>query len=119
MYNDIIVKHFTQPSHAQELTDSDTSLEIGNPVCGDRVRVKLAFEGEGISRARYQAWGCATSLATGNVFCTHVEGKSVSELRAMTRQEIAVLLGDLEPAQQHCVDLLVGLFDQIAQKEVV
>lgn len=41
-------------------------IERGNPVCGDRITVQLKLVSDRIEMIRYQAWGCATSLATCN-----------------------------------------------------
>lgn len=113
MFNDIIVKHFTEPTYAEEIGDETRSIELGNPVCGDRIRVQLKEDGERIVMARYQAWGCATSLATGNVFCTHIQGRSFTDLLEIEDARIDSMLGELDPAQYHCLEMLRALFEKL------
>lgn len=113
MFNDIIVKHFTEPTFAEEIGDATRTLELGNPVCGDRIRVQLKEDGERIALARYQAWGCATSLATGNIFCTHIQGRPFSDLLGIQRSDIDSMLGELDPAQYHCLEMLRTLFEEL------
>lgn len=113
MFNDIIVRHFSNPTHTGEIAGASRSLELGNAVCGDRIRVDLRLEGDRIAEARYQAWGCATSLATGNAFCEHIEEKSLSEAADTPAATIDALLGELEPSQMHCLEMLRSLFAQL------
>lgn len=113
MFNDIIVRHFSNPTHAGELADASRSIELGNPVCGDRIRVEIRLDGDRIAAARYQAWGCATSLATGNAFCAHIEDKSLGEAAGASPATIEALLGELEPSQMHCLEMLRALFAQL------
>ena len=110
MFNDIIVRHFSNPTHTGELPNASRTLELGNPVCGDRLRVDLRIEGDHIAEARYQAWGCATSLATGNAFCEHVENKPLRDAATTAPEAIEALLGELEPSQMHCLEMLRSLF---------
>ncbi len=116
MFNDIIVRHFSNPTHTGEIAGASRSLELGNPVCGDRIRVDLRLDGDRIAEARYQAWGCATSLATGNAFCEHIEDKSLSEAANTSTTSIEALLGELEPSQMHCLEMLRSLFAQLGSQ---
>lgn len=115
MFNEIIVKNFSDPAFAAELDEAAASIEIGNPVCGDRIRVQLDVADGLIRRARYQAWGCATSLATGNVFCACIDGKPLSVLLGTSNGDIEAMLGELEPSQHHCLEMLRSLFQRLKQ----
>ena len=119
MFNEIIVKNFTQPTFACELDEANTTIEIGNPVCGDRIRVQLDLEDGYIKSARYQAWGCATSLATGNVFCGCINNKTLSGVADTPDKEIEAMLGDLDPSQHHCLEMLKLLFQKLQQSHAV
>jgi nitrogen fixation NifU-like protein len=113
MFNDIIVRNFSDPQFAAELDEATASIELGNPVCGDRIRVQLKLADGQVQRARYQAWGCATSLATGNVFCAHINGRPLEELLGTNADAIDAMLGELEPSQHHCLEMLHGLFRRL------
>lgn len=115
MFNEIIVKNFSDPAFASELDEATASIEIGNPVCGDRIRVQLDVTGGLIKRARYQAWGCATSLATGNIFCACIDGKPLSIVLETSNDDIGTMLGELEPSQHHCLEMLRALFQRLKQ----
>jgi nitrogen fixation NifU-like protein len=117
MFNDIIVRHFSNPVHAADLADATHTIELGNAVCGDRIRVQLRLAADIVEKARFRAWGCATSLATGDAFCQFIEGKSMASLARLPGSDIDELLGELEPAQRHCLDLLHQLFIEVSRQE--
>jgi nitrogen fixation NifU-like protein len=113
MFNEIIVQHFSNPHFASELDQACASIEIGNPVCGDRIRVQLEITEGVIQKARYQAWGCATSLATGNIFCSKIDGQSLKTFSNFSNVDIEKLLGELDPSQHHCLEMLKSLFQKL------
>lgn len=115
MFNDIIVENFSNPAFAGEMEGADMALELGNPVCGDRIKVQLKLDGDQIQQVRYQAWGCATSLATGNIFCAYADGQPLDKVLATSAEMMEQLLGELEPAQHHCLEMLQALFAQLKQ----
>lgn len=116
MFNHIIIENFTSPSHQGQLRDADITLELGNPTCGDKVLVNINIDGDDmVTEARFRAWGCATSLAMSNVFCRFIEGRHLEDLSQLTPEQISLLLGELEPSQQHCLNMLHKLFGQLGE----
>jgi nitrogen fixation NifU-like protein len=115
MFNETIVRHFSNPEFAAELDDATASIELGNPVCGDRISVQLKITDGHVRKARYQAWGCATSLAAGNVFCAHVNDQPLAAI-ATSGAAIDSMLGELEPSQHHCLEMLRALFAELPKR---
>ncbi|NOV00851.1 iron-sulfur cluster assembly scaffold protein [Paenibacillus planticolens] len=111
MYNAIISDHFMNPRNIGEIIDPDLAFRIGNPVCGDTIHVCVNFHESKIKEIKYKAYGCATSIATASIFSENVQGKAIDELCGMTPSSRAELLGELEPNQKHCLDILNKLFD--------
>ncbi len=113
MYSDKIIAHFTAPRNVGSLDDFDVEFELGNPACDDRVQVqlKLSKDGKTVEDIRYKAYGCATSLATASIFSSCIKEKSLDEIRGF-REKYPELLGELEPKQMHCLDILKELFDK-------
>lgn len=115
MFNEIIVANFSHPTFAAELDDANHAIELGNPVCGDRIRVELKLDGDLIAKARYQAWGCATSVATGNLFCALLNGRRLPEVVSTAPEQIEQMLGEIEPSQHHCLEMLKSLFAKLKE----
>ncbi|QQX80330.1 iron-sulfur cluster assembly scaffold protein [Shewanella sp. KX20019] len=114
MYNDIIIDNFSNPEFVGDLASAEHKFEIGNPVCGDRIKIQVNLDGDSIRDSRFRAWGCATSVATANVFCRSIMGRSFAEISARQTAEIAAMLGELEPSQQHCVNILIELHRELS-----
>jgi len=106
MYNEIIVSNFSDPEHIGEISSPDHEFEIGNSVCGDRIRVQLEIQEGKIGRAVFKAWGCATSVATANIFCSSINGALINDVAERKKHQIDKMLGELEPSQYHCLDVL-------------
>ncbi|MFC6669924.1 iron-sulfur cluster assembly scaffold protein [Marinobacterium aestuariivivens] len=109
MYNDIIIDNFSDPAHVGDIDEPDYEYEIGNPVCGDRIRIQISAHGGQIEHAKFRAWGCATSVATANIFCASLETRPLGQLDDRSESEIEAMLGELEPSQHHCVEILQQL----------
>lgn len=112
MYNEIITEHFMNPRNIGELDHPDHIVKIGNSICGDTIVLHVRYAAEGrIADVKFKAYGCATSIATASVFSAYIINKTDSELLGISRSEMELLLGELEPSQMHCLDIMAELFD--------
>lgn len=119
MYSDLIVTHFTEPTFVGDLDSYDIEYEIGNSVCGDRIRIQVAlFEGAIINIA-FRAWGCATSVATADIFCNSVKGATLEAIASRDDSAIEMMLGELEPSQRHCINILSELHQKLVEEVTV
>jgi nitrogen fixation NifU-like protein len=116
MYNELIVENFSSPGYSGEMESPDFALELGNPVCGDKLEIKARIEDGLLLNPCFQAWGCATSIATANIFCRYIDGKSIDEVRSTESGIVENMLGELDPSQHHCLEMLSELFSQTSQK---
>ncbi|MBH5318815.1 iron-sulfur cluster assembly scaffold protein [Paenibacillus sp. GSMTC-2017] len=110
MYNSIIVDHFTSPRNIGELEDRDEEISIGNPVCGDTIHLHLKKNDKTIVDVKFKAYGCATSIATASVFSEYIKNKTIDQIRETVNPAREEMLGELEPSQRHCLDILAQLF---------
>jgi NifU-like protein involved in Fe-S cluster formation len=111
MYNTIIIENFTNPRHSGELRSPDFFIELGDPVCGDKMIVQgMLSDDKVVTKAKFQAWGCATSVAAANIFCRFLLNRPLSEVEDTPKEKIDSLLGDLDPSQYHCLEMLRELF---------
>lgn len=120
MYNDIIIENFSNPKYSGEIPNPHIEIEVGNPVCSDRIRIQIEMENKKISQGVFRAWGCAASVATANIFCSSINGKTIETIVNRDRSEIDQMLGEVEPSQYHCLDILHELhkkLEKVALKE--
>ncbi|HEY76532.1 MAG TPA: iron-sulfur cluster assembly scaffold protein [Thermoflexia bacterium] len=103
-YRERVLDHYHHPRHRRRLKAPDLIGEKDNPVCGDRVRIELRVDDEGrVLEAAFSGDGCIISMATASMLVEHVYGRSVSELRRLTQEDVLRMLGiDLGPARLHC-----------------
>lgn len=104
-YRDEILEHYTHPHHYGRLEDPDISHEESNPLCGDRVRfeLRLADDGETVEDVRFSGVGCAISKASASMLSDTIVGKTLDELRSLTKDDVLQELGiDLGPVRLKC-----------------
>jgi tRNA-uridine 2-sulfurtransferase len=77
----------------------------GGSACGDLVRVSLVVEAGGVALARFDAEGCAATVAAGAALAEHVEGSPVLAAARTTPADLVEALGGLSPQGRHGADL--------------
>src|ERR1700692_3386027 len=86
LYRDVILAHNRRPRNLGALESADTSVEGFNPMCGDRLTVRLKMADDKISDIRFEGQGCAISTASASLMTEAVKGKTRSEaLRLFNR----------------------------------
>jgi len=105
MFNEIISQHFMNPKNIGELKNPDFVIEISNPICGDTIHMFLKTENMRITEISYKAYGCSTSIATASIISETLKGKTFKEIEQYSYEDVIDWLGELEPAQLHCVDI--------------
>lgn len=94
MYQERIMDHYESPYHWGTLAAPTLECHNHNPLCGDEVRVQARVDDEGrVAEAYFEGEGCVISLAAASMLMEAVEGKSLDEVKAMTRQDMLDLLG--------------------------
>ncbi|HEY4950534.1 MAG TPA: iron-sulfur cluster assembly scaffold protein [Candidatus Acidoferrales bacterium] len=118
VFNDIILDHFRAPHNAGDLPDASAIVEVTNPVCGDVLRLAVRLESGRVASARFKTQGCVAAIACSSALTDALLGKSPTELRAITPQQISTTLGILPPATFHaaqlCTDAVSALLKKIS-----
>ena len=79
LYQQVILDHNRKPRNFRTLTNPSQAAEGYNPLCGDRLTVELALEGEVIRDIGFQGSGCAISKASASMMTADLKGKTVTE----------------------------------------
>ena len=100
------------PRNLGEMENADAVGTVGNPDCGDMLRMWIKFKEEDgrkvIDRATFQSFGCQTAIAVASVATELLAGKTIAEARSMSGEELAAPLGALPPVRIHCAQLVEG-----------
>jgi nitrogen fixation NifU-like protein len=100
--NDPLMDHFTNPRNVGEMSDADGIGDVGNPMCGDIVRLFVKIKGDKIEKATFKTFGCRAAIATSSILTEMLPGKTVSEALKLTEKDMLAKLGDLPPLKRHC-----------------
>jgi len=106
-YSDTFRDHIANPRNAGELPDATDVAEETNPVCGDRLRLSLRVIDGRIEAARFLAYGCPPTLACGSALAEMLEGMSLEEARALTKEQILNAVGGLPSRKHHAAALAI------------
>ncbi len=105
MYTDLVMDHFSNPRNVGEIEDADGVGQIGNPVCGDVMRMTIKVEDDRISDAKFKTFGCGAAVATSSMVTELVHGKTLAEAAEISNKVVAEALGGLPANKMHCSNL--------------
>jgi len=83
LYQEVILDHSKSPRNFRRLEAPDRVAEGRNPLCGDRLTLYLALEGDVIRDASFEGSGCAISKASASLLTESLKGRSKAEFRAL------------------------------------
>ena len=102
MYTDKVMEHFQNPRNVGEIESPDGIGEVGNPVCGDIMRLFIRVDGDRIIDARFLTFGCGAAIASSSLTTEMIKGKTIGEALTISDQMIVEALGGLPPSKIHC-----------------
>jgi nitrogen fixation NifU-like protein len=105
MYTDKVRENFTDPKNMGSIENPDGVGEVGNPVCGDLMKLYLKVENDIIVDIKVETFGCVAAIATSSMTTQMAMGMTIEEAKKLTRKEVADELGGLPPQKMHCSNL--------------
>lgn len=104
-YNANVMDHFKNPRNMGELEDFDAEATVGNPSCGDVMRIMIKVDDDQISDIGFQTMGCAAAIATSSMATELAKGKSLEDAKKISNKDVSLALGELPPVKEHCSNL--------------
>jgi len=106
MYSELVMDHFRNPRNVGEIEEAGGVGQVGNPVCGDVMRISIAVDDQDrLADVRFKTFGCGAAVATSSMVTEMVMGKSLAEAAEVTNKAVAEALGGLPPNKMHCSNL--------------
>jgi nitrogen fixation NifU-like protein len=103
LYSDKVMDHFNNPRNVGVIDDADGVGEVGNPVCGDVMKITIKVDDtDHITDIKFQTLGCGAAIATSSIVTELARGMSIQDAVAITKKQVAEELGGLPPAKMHC-----------------
>lgn len=105
MYSDKVMDHFTNPRNVGDLENADGIGEVGNPTCGDIMRIAIKVQDNIITDIKFKTFGCGAAIATSSMVTEMAKGKTLEEAKSITNKNVAEALDGLPPSKMHCSNL--------------
>jgi nitrogen fixation NifU-like protein len=105
VYSEKVMDHFAHPRNVGEIPDADGVGQVGNPTCGDIMRIYLRVKDDRIEDIKFKTFGCGAAIATSSMLTELVKGKTLDEALAVSNRTVAEALGGLPPVKMHCSNL--------------
>ena len=103
IYQEELLDHYENPSNYGTLPNPDISHEEDNPLCGDKIRMDLLVEDDTIKEVRFCGYGCTISQAAASMLTEKIEGKTLTEVKNLSRDDIMDMIGiPLGPVRVKC-----------------
>jgi nitrogen fixation NifU-like protein len=105
MYSEKVKDHFMNPRNMGEMENPDGIGVVGNPVCGDVMKIFIRVVDGRITDIKFQTFGCAAAIATSSMITELARNKTVEEALEITRDDVANELDGLPKIKMHCSNL--------------
>ncbi|MDR1775720.1 MAG: Fe-S cluster assembly scaffold protein NifU [Actinomycetes bacterium] len=103
IYSEKVMDHFNNPRNVGVLEDADGVGEVGNPVCGDIMKITIKVDDKDeITDAKFQTLGCGAAIATSSIVTELIKGKKIQDAVKISKRDVADELDGLPAAKMHC-----------------
>ena len=107
-YSECLIEHFMHPRNIGEIPDADGIGQVGDPACGDMLKVWIKVEHEYLVDVKFKCRGCPAAIATASVMTEMAKGLYLDDAAEITDEVIAEAIGGLPDRKQHCSNLAAG-----------
>lgn len=106
VYSEVVKEHFLNPLNFlmgdENKYEHDAEGIVGNPICGDQMKMFIRVENDKIVDVKWKTYGCASAIASTSALSELAKGKTLDEALKIGPEEIAEFLGGLPKHKFHC-----------------
>lgn len=102
LYSDKVMDHFENPRNVGIIEDANGVGEVGNPTCGDIMKMYLKIEDDVIVDVKFKTFGCGSAIATSSMATELIKGKTITEALELTNKAVVEALDGLPARKIHC-----------------
>jgi len=113
-YNVTVMDHFTNPRNIGEMTEeeADGSALLGDPSCGDQLRLWIKVQDNKIVDIKFKCFGCPGAIATSSMLTVLAKGKTIQQAKQLMDNDVIIALGGIPEIKKHCSLMGVGALHQ-------
>ncbi len=101
-YSEKVMDHFANPRNVGEMPDADGIGEVGNPKCGDIMKMYIKVKDNVITDVKFKTFGCGAAIATSSMATELIKGKTIDDALKLTNKAVMEALDGLPPVKIHC-----------------
>jgi len=103
-YNEVVVDHFMNPRNVGELAETETDGFgiVGDPSCGDQMKLWIAVQAGRIAKIAFKSYGCPGAIATSSMLTALAEGRTIEEAKGITDDDVIDALEGIPERKRHC-----------------
>jgi nitrogen fixation NifU-like protein len=98
LYQEVVIDHGRRPRNFGPLPGANHEAEGFNPLCGDRLTLRLKVGDGVIQDARFEGAGCAISTASASLMTEALKGRTQAEVETLFKDFHALVTGEASPA---------------------
>lgn len=103
MYSKVVLDRFQNPRNAGTLKGANAVGQVGNATCGNIMKIYLKInDSKIIEDAKFKTFGCCAAIASTDIACDLIKGKSIEDALKISNKDVLNLLGELPPHKIHC-----------------
>ena len=106
IYSDTVKGHFMNPRNFlfgdESQFDFDAVGIVGNPICGDQMKMYIKVKDDKIKDVRWKTYGCASAIASTSALSELAKGKTLDEATQISAKDIDDYLGNLPKHKFRC-----------------
>ena len=78
-YSKKVIEHFKNPHNQGVIKNADAIGKVGNPVCGDVMKIYLKIKDDKIANIKFETLGCAAAIAVSSALTQMAKGKTLGQ----------------------------------------
>lgn len=102
MYTKEVMDHFEHPRNVGEIADADGIGQVGNPKCGDIMKMYIKVKDNVITDVKFKTYGCGSAIATSSIATEMIKGHTIDEALKLSNKAVVEALGGLPAHKIHC-----------------
>ena len=119
MYPEIIMDYYRHPRFKGTLSEPDIEAKDLNPLCGDMMKITGTVSKGIITQLKHDGHGCAISQASAELLSEHLEGKSLEDVKKLTKEDVLKMLGiPISPVRLKCALLSLKVIKMAAYEKL-
>jgi nitrogen fixation NifU-like protein len=101
-YTDKVIDHFSKPRNVGEMENADGYALVGDPSCGDQMKLWIKVTDGRITDIKFKSFGCPGAIATSSMATVLASGRTIAAAKQLTDDDVILALDGIPENKRHC-----------------